>query len=65
MVEPLHGEELAVDGVVGLIEHRAHRRHLGVCEDSIPARFFVLEPVAYAFAMVLSHRSGEVVGKTA
>ena len=28
MVEALHGEELAVDGVVRLIQHGAHRRRL-------------------------------------
>ena len=33
MVEPLHGEELAVDGVVRLIQPRAHRRHLGIFKD--------------------------------
>ena len=48
-----------------LIQKRAGCWHLRVFEDSIPARFFVLEPVAYAFAMVLSNRSGDVVGKTA
>src|SRR4029434_10470289 len=37
MVESLHGEELAVDGVMRLIQHRAHRRHLRVCEHGIPA----------------------------
>src|SRR5215831_13231735 len=37
MVEAFHGEELAVDGVVRLVQHRAHRRHLRVCEYRIPA----------------------------
>jgi hypothetical protein len=32
MVESLHGEEFSVDGVVRLIQHGAHRRHLRVCE---------------------------------
>src|SRR5919109_4301843 len=37
MMEPLHREPLPLDGVMGLIEQRAGRRHLGVCEDHIPA----------------------------
>src|SRR6267378_715854 len=56
MVEAFHGEELTVDGVVRLVHHRAHRRHLRVFEYRIPARFFVLEPVANTLAMVFSHR---------
>ena len=39
MVGTFHGEELAVDGVVRLIQHRAHRWHLGVGEHRIPAGF--------------------------
>jgi hypothetical protein len=39
MVESLHGEEFAVDGVVRLIQHRAPRRPLRVCEHGIPAGF--------------------------
>src|SRR5882762_7513064 len=50
MVEAFHGEELTVDGVVRLVHHRAHRRHLRVFEYRIPARFFVLEPVANTLA---------------
>jgi hypothetical protein len=39
MVEPFHHEELPVDGVMGLIQQGAGRRHPRVCEDGIPARF--------------------------
>ena len=42
MMETLHGEELAVDGVMRLIQHGAHRWHLRVFEHRIPAGFFVL-----------------------
>ncbi len=65
MMEPLHGEELAVDGVVRLIQHGAHRRHLRVFEHRIPAGFFVLEPVANALAVRFSHCRGDVIGKVA
>ena len=44
MMEPLHGEELPLNGVMGLIQQRAGRGHLWVFEDSIPPRLLVLEP---------------------
>src|SRR5262249_35163918 len=36
MMEAFHGEKLAVDGVVRLIQHGAHGRHLRVCEHPYP-----------------------------
>ena len=63
MVEPLHGEELAVDGVVRLIQHRAHRRHLRVCEHGILAGFLLLKPVPHALTVLLAHGGGEVIDK--
>ena len=39
VMETFHGEELAVDGIVRLIQHGAHRWHLRVFEHRIPARF--------------------------
>ena len=65
MVESLHGEEFAVDGVVRLLQHGAHRRHLWGCEHRIPAGFLVLEPLADARALRFSHRRGDVIGKVA
>ena len=65
MVKPFQGEKLAVQGVVRLIPYRAHRRPLGVFEHGVPARFFGLEPVANALAMVFAHRRGEAIGKVA
>ena len=65
VMESFHGEQLAVHGVVRLIQHRAHRWHLGVFEDRIPACFFILEPVAHAFAMHFSHRRVDAIGKVA
>jgi len=62
-METLHGEELAVDGVMRLIQHGAHRWHLRVCEHRIPACFFVLEPVANARAVRFSHRRVDAIGK--
>src|SRR5882762_4265173 len=65
MVEALHGEELAVEGVVRLIQHGAHRRHLRVCEHRIPARFLCLEPVAHTLAVLFANGRGDVVGTVA
>ena len=38
MVEAFHGKELAVEGVVGLIQQRAAHGHPGVFEHRIPPR---------------------------
>jgi hypothetical protein len=64
-MEALHHKQFAVNGIVGLIEYRAHCRHLRVCEHRIPARLLILKPVAYALAMVFSNRVADVVGKAA
>jgi hypothetical protein len=63
MVEPFHSEELAVDSVVRLVQHRAHRRHLRVFQHRILARFLVLEPAADPLTMLLSHRRIDSIGK--
>src|SRR6266446_10301508 len=65
MVEPLHGEERAVDGVVRLIQHGAHCWHLGVGEHRIPPRFLGLKPAPHALAMLCAHRRGDVSGTVA
>ena len=65
MVEPLHGEEFAVDGVVRLIQHGAHGRHLWGGEHRIPAGFLVLEPLANALAMRFADRRGDAIGTVA
>ena len=65
MVEALHGEEFAVDDIVRLIQHGAHRRHLRVCEHRIPAGFLGLEPLAHARAMRFAHRRGDAIGTVA
>jgi len=64
VMESLHREELAVHGIVGLVQNRAHRRHLGVFEHRIPPSLLLPEPVANALAMLSSHRGGDVIGKT-
>ena len=51
MMEPFHREQFPLDGVMGLIQQGAGRRHLRVCEHRIPARFLVLKPAPYAFAV--------------
>src|SRR5215467_1054494 len=65
MVKALHGEQLAVHGVVRLISHRAHRRHPGVFEHRVPARFFGLKPVANTRTMRFAHRHVDAMGKVA
>ena len=59
------GEELPIDGIVRLIQHRTHRRHLGVFEYRIPARFLICKPMPYALTMVLANCGGDMVGKVA
>ena len=65
VMETLHHKQFPIDGIVGLVQYRAHRRHLRVGEHRIPAGFFVLEPMANALAMRFSHRRGDVIGKVA
>ena len=63
MMKPFHHEEFPVDGVMGLIQQGAGHGHLGVCEDRIPARLFLLEPAPDALAIGLPRRVGDMVGK--
>src|SRR5438128_9368597 len=65
MVKAFHREELAVDGVVRLIQQRAAGRHLGVCEHRIPARLLGLEPLTHALTVLLAYSSRDVIGKAA
>ena len=65
MMEPLHGEQLPLDGVMGLIQHSARHGHLRVFEDRIPARLLLLEPAPDALAVGWPSRGGDVVGKVA
>jgi hypothetical protein len=65
VMKALHGERLPVDGVVRLIQQRAHRRHLGVFEHRISARFLVLDPVADSLAALLTCRGRDVVDQAA
>src|SRR5439155_1160587 len=65
MVEALHGKELSVHSVVGLIQEGTAGRHPEVCEHRIPADLFVLEPVAYTFTVLGSNGGRDGVGKVA
>jgi hypothetical protein len=65
MMEALHHEQLPVDGVMGLIQHRARHRHLRVLKDRMPARLLLLEPAPDAFPVGGSSRCRDVVDKTA
>jgi putative flippase GtrA len=65
MMEDLHHAQLPVDGVMGLIQHRARHRHLRILKDRIPARLLLLEPAPDAFPVGGSSRCRDVVDKTA
>ena len=65
MMEPLHREQFPLDGVMGLIEQGAGRRHLGIFKHRIPARLLVLNPVAHVSAVLFTYRRRNVVDKAA
>jgi hypothetical protein len=65
MMEALHHEELAVHGVMGLIQPGARHRHLGVFKDCIPASFLVLKPAPHTGAIGCPSRSGNMISKVA
>ena len=65
MMEAFHHEQLAVHGVVRLIEQRTHRRHLGVFEHRIPARLFVFHPGPHPFTVFLALSGCDMVDETA
>ena len=50
---------------MGLIQKRAGRWHLRVCEDRIPACFLVLEPSPGALPVGLPCGVGDMVGTVA
>jgi hypothetical protein len=63
MVKAFHREQFPLDGMMRLIQQGARHRHLGVCEDRIPARFLVLAPAPDALAVGHPRRGSDVVGK--
>ena len=65
MVEALHGEELSVHGIVGLIQQGAAGRHLRVFEHGIPSNFLVLEPISHPLPVLDSNGGRDVSGKMA
>ena len=65
MMEAFHREERAVDGVVGLIQGRAHRGHLRVGESRLPPRFLGLKPVPHTLTVLCAHRRGALVRQAA
>ncbi len=56
-------EQLAVNGVMCLIEQGAGHRHLRVCEDRVPARLLLPEPLPHALTIGSSNRGGDGVSK--
>ena len=65
MMKALHGKQFPFDGMVRLIQERAGHRHLGGCEDRIPAGFLVLKPTPHPRAIGRPRRGGDVVGEGA
>jgi len=65
MMESLHCEEVALDGVVGLIPQGTGPWHLGVGEDGLPACLLVLHPPPHALTVGRPCRGRDVVGKVA
>jgi hypothetical protein len=63
MMEALHREQFPLEGVMRLIEQGTGRRHLGICEDGIPAYLFVLEPAPDPLPVGHPCCGGNVVGK--
>ena len=65
VMETFHHKQFPIEGIVGLVQYCAHRRHLRVGKHRIPARFLGLKPVAHALTVLFAHCRGEVLGETA
>ena len=65
MMKSFHHEELAVNSVMGLIEQGRRHRHLGVCQDRIPAGLLVLKPAPHPFTIDCPCHAGDMIGKVA
>ena len=65
MMEALHHKPVPVDGVLGLIQDRAHRGHLRVGAHRLPPRLPGLKPAPHSLALVRANGRGAVVGTTA
>ena len=61
MVQPFHGKELPLDGVMGLIQQGTGHGHLRVCEHRIPTCLLVLHPAPDPPAIGRPRRVGDVV----
>src|SRR5262249_30021514 len=65
VVKLFHGEQLALKGVVSLIQQGARHGHLWVGEHRIPTRLLVLKPASHALAIGRPRGGGEAVHKLA
>src|SRR5215468_436895 len=65
MMEPLHGKQLPLDGVMDLIQQGTGHGHLRVGEDGIPAHLLLLAPAPDALPVGLSCSVGDVIYKVA
>src|SRR5215467_4228464 len=63
VMKAFHGEQFPLESVMGLIEHRARYRHLGVCEHRIPPRLLVLHPAPHTFPVGRPSHGGDVVSE--
>jgi hypothetical protein len=65
VMKPFHGEQLPLDGIMGLIQEGARGRHLGVLQHRIPAGFLFVKPASHALAIRRARRVDNVVGEVA
>jgi hypothetical protein len=65
VMKAFHGEQLPLDGIMGLIQQGAGHRHLGVFENGIPARLFVLHPAPHPRAIGGPSCGSDMIGKAA
>jgi hypothetical protein len=65
MMEPVHHEQLPVDGMVGLSQPRAGHWPTGVVEDRLPVRLLGPDPVPYALAVDRPRRVHDVIRNVA
>ncbi len=65
MLEALHHEQLALKGVVRLIQEGARHRHPGGCKHRIPTGFLLVPPALHPRTIGCASRSGDVLDKVA
>jgi hypothetical protein len=64
-MEALHREDLALEGVVGLIQQGARHRHPGGFKHRIPTGFLVLKPAPPPLTIGGPSRGSDVIRQVA